>query len=172
MGLFSKIKGILFEDDEEGEMPVYTKEEPVKKEKVEESVRPKTTPSVEVPSEPSAVRFKAPRAEMEYKDDILDEVVKKEEFEMPKPAKTPEPVVQETPSPFLSFDEEEFERLNSHVVVNDKILSNLLDEETAQFKEYDFNIFETKKTDSSILESIGSSEYEENDDIYDIDLID
>lgn len=120
MGLFSKIKGILFEDDEEGEMPVYTKEEPVKKEKVEESVRPKTTPSVEVPSEPSAVRFKAPRAEMEYKDDILDEVVKKEEFEMPKPAKTPEPVVQETPSPFLSFDEEEFERLNSHVVVNDK----------------------------------------------------
>lgn len=60
----------------------------------------------------------------------------------------------------------------SSVSFNDKILSSLLDEETAQFKEYDFNIFETKKTDSSILESIDSSENEEKDDIYDIDLID
>ena len=60
----------------------------------------------------------------------------------------------------------------SSVSFNDKILSNLLDEETAQFKEYGFNIFETKKTESSILESIGSSEYEEDEDIYDIDLID
>ena len=60
----------------------------------------------------------------------------------------------------------------SSVSFNDKILSNLLDEETAQFKEYGFNIFETKKTESSILESIGSSEYEEDDGIYDIDLID
>lgn len=120
MGLFSKIKGILFEDDEEGEMPVYTKEENVKKERFEESNRNQATPSVEVPSEPSEVRFKAPRAEMEYRDDILDEVAKKDELEMPKPAKSTEPVVKETPSPFLSFDEEEFERLNSHIVVNDK----------------------------------------------------
>lgn len=60
----------------------------------------------------------------------------------------------------------------SSVSFSDKILSNLLDEETAQFKEYGFNIFETKKTESSILESINSSEYEEDDGVYDIDLID
>lgn len=120
MGLFSKIKGILFEDDEDGEIPVYTKEDTSKKEKIEEQVKVQATPNVEVHSEPSEVRFRPPRAEMEYKDDILDEVAKKDDFEMPKPAKEPDVVKEEKPSPFLSFDEEEFERLNSHVVVNDR----------------------------------------------------
>jgi hypothetical protein len=88
MGLFNKLKNILFEE-EEIEVPVITKDS---KEKRAEEVRHE-----EPVSEPS--RFK--------------NVVKKEEVKVEEPAvsETSELPKQIEKSPFLSFDEEEFERI-------------------------------------------------------------
>lgn len=162
MGLFSKIKDILFEDDGESEIPVYTKEDTVKKESVQELVK-HPTPSVEVPSEPSEVRFKAPRAEMEY-NDILDEVVKKE-VEVPKPTIPPE-VEKQPSSPFLSFDEEEFERLNSHIVVNERQSKAVPDIATARREEY--SEFQ-RKANSNISATSTTKDNKHNPDRYKID---
>jgi hypothetical protein len=50
-------------------------------------------------------------------------------------------------------------------------LNTLLNEEVSQFKEYEFNIFETSTTtESDYLESIENDIYEE-DDVHDSDLI-
>lgn len=58
------------------------------------------------------------------------------------------------------------------VKFNDNILNTLLNEEVAQFKEYEFNIFETSTTtESDYLESIENDIYEEEDDVHDSDLI-
>ncbi len=55
---------------------------------------------------------------------------------------------------------------------NDNVLKTLLDEETSQFKEYEFNIFETTSTtDSGFLQAVDSNEYEQNDEVHDSDLI-
>lgn len=56
---------------------------------------------------------------------------------------------------------------------NDNILNTLLNEEVSQFKEYEFNIFETSTTtESDYLESIENDIYEEKEDeIHDSDLI-
>ena len=56
---------------------------------------------------------------------------------------------------------------------NDNVLDTLLNEETAQFKEYEFNIFETSATtESAYLESIENDDYEEEkDEVHDSDLI-
>ena len=55
---------------------------------------------------------------------------------------------------------------------NDEVLKSLLDEETSQFREFEFNIFETATTtESEYLEAIDSSIYVEEEDIYDSDLI-
>ena len=55
---------------------------------------------------------------------------------------------------------------------NDNILNTLLNEEVSQFKEYEFNIFETSTTtESDYLESIENDIYEEEDDVHDSDLI-
>jgi hypothetical protein len=57
------------------------------------------------------------------------------------------------------------------VKFNDNILNTLLNEEVSQFKEYEFNIFETSTTtESDYLESIENDIYEE-DDVHDSDLI-
>ena len=56
---------------------------------------------------------------------------------------------------------------------NDNVLKTLLDEEVSQFKEYEFNIFETGKVkDSEYLQAIEQNVYEEKDDVHDSDLID
>ena len=59
------------------------------------------------------------------------------------------------------------------VKFNDNILNTLLNEEVSQFKEYEFNIFETSTTtESDYLESIENDIYEEeDDDVHDSDLI-
>jgi hypothetical protein len=56
---------------------------------------------------------------------------------------------------------------------NDKVLNTLLNEEISQFKEYEFNIFETSATtESAYLESIENDDYEEEkDEVHDSDLI-
>ena len=123
MGLFNKLKNILFEDDEVEEMPVYTKKNE------EEKVVPKASKSqVEVHEEIKKeveikpvenTRFRGIKRDIDVSyDDVLEEVPS-----APVGVRTPEkmemPKEVEKKSPFLSFDEEEFERLNSHIVHNE-----------------------------------------------------
>ena len=58
----------------------------------------------------------------------------------------------------------------SSIKYNDTILKTMLDEETSQFGEFEFNIFETASTDSEYLQAIEDDIYEE--EIHDSDLID
>ena len=59
----------------------------------------------------------------------------------------------------------------SSVSFNDSVLKTLLDEETSQFREFEFNIFETSTTDSEYLQAVEGDIYEEDDEIHDSDLI-
>ncbi len=55
---------------------------------------------------------------------------------------------------------------------NDNVLKTLLDEETSQFREFEFNIFETvSTTDDDFLQTIEEEELPEEDEIHDGDLI-
>ena len=58
------------------------------------------------------------------------------------------------------------------VQFNDNVLKTMLDEETLQFKEYDFNIFETTSNseDSEYLQYLKSEE-EKGPEIHDTDKI-
>ena len=58
----------------------------------------------------------------------------------------------------------------SSISFNDSVLKTLLDEETSQFKEFEFNIFETSSTESEYLQAVEGDIYEE-DEIHDSDLI-
>lgn len=54
---------------------------------------------------------------------------------------------------------------------NDNVLKSLLDEETSQFREFEFNIFETVTTkDSDLLQTI-EEEIKKEEEIHDADLI-
>ncbi len=127
MGLFNKIKTILFEDDDEvGEMPVYTNED------VKE---PEPEPAPEVVVQEEAIktdensRFRNVKRDIDltFDDDVLGEVPGavqepvREEASVMEPVK-PVPEVPEGPRGFTlpSFDEDEFERLNSHLVRNEQ----------------------------------------------------
>lgn len=126
MGLFGKIKNILFEDDDEVEMPVYTKEEERETVKVEEEVKP--IPVVEEPIKTSDnSRFRNVKRDIDLnfdERDVLGEIPgamntvtshrSEEKIENPVPVVEPE-----KKSPFLSFDEDEFERLNSRINKNE-----------------------------------------------------
>lgn len=58
------------------------------------------------------------------------------------------------------------------VSFNDNVLKTLLDEETSQFREFEFNIFETVSTaDSGFLQAVTEEEPEPEDEIHDADLI-
>ena len=87
MGLFDKIKDILFVEEEE--IPVITKKEPEIKEK----------PKEEKKEEPILSRSRSLKRDIEPQH----------EPEPPRPE--PKPIEKEH-SPFLAFDEEEFERMN------------------------------------------------------------
>ncbi len=123
MGLWGKIKNVLFEDDEEivEEMPVYTKEDVEEKKEVEVKKEPIVEEKpIEVSDHPTFNNVKRD-IYMPFEDDVLEEIaVPEDKTAMPKP--TPEvvkPPVEEKKSPFLSFDEDEFERLNSRVSRNE-----------------------------------------------------
>lgn len=58
----------------------------------------------------------------------------------------------------------------SSISFNDSVLKTLLDEETSQFKEFEFNIFETSSTESEYLQAVEGDIYEE-EEIHDSDLI-
>ena len=131
MGLFGKIKNILFEDEEEVEetMPVFTKDEVKPSKKEENVVSEKEEPIKVVPGS----RFKNVKRDIDLsfdEKDVLDEVVNSysnsasnENREQVPPKVEEEPVKQSEPenkSPFLSFDEDEFDRLNSRINRNEE----------------------------------------------------
>lgn len=124
MGLFGKIKNILFEDDEElvEEMPVYTKED-VEEKKEEVEVKEPVVPEQPITTTEHS-RFSNVKRDvfLDYEDDVLEEVApakEKEEVELPKKAPVVEEVKEEKKSPFPSFDEDEFERINSRLSRSD-----------------------------------------------------
>ena len=134
MGLFDNIKKILFEDDEEEEttksMPVYTDKEEVKEEpKTPEVVKvPEVQPVVEEPIKMNeSFNFSNVKRDIDLpfdEKDVLDDIVSNKEIvKEPEVVKQPvleTPVVrEEKKSVFLSFDEDEFDRLNSRVNRNE-----------------------------------------------------
>lgn len=124
MGLFGKIKNILFEDEEEVEetMPVFTKEE-VKAEKKEEEHIKEEEPIKVTPGS----RFKNVKRDIDLsfdEKDVLDEVVnsyvaEKNDVKVEE-KEVKEEVKEESKSPFLPFDEDEFDRLNSRINKNEE----------------------------------------------------
>lgn len=132
MGLFDKIKNILFEDDEEEvEIPVYSKEEvnikEIKKEEKKKVVDEKVELEPIQPEETS--RFKNIKRDFDFSFDeeeqlneIVSTPVENTEVKVEEPVQTDivEPKRSEKRDVFLSFDEEEFERLNSKINHNEE----------------------------------------------------
>ncbi len=129
MGLFGKIKNILFEDDEEEEkeMPVYTKEDVAEAPRRIETEE-KDVPVVEEPIKTSdSSHFRNVKRDIDLsfdEKDVLGEIPGAMEalppnksVEVPKVEETPK--VEEKKSIFPSFDEDEFERLNSRINRNE-----------------------------------------------------
>ena len=128
MGLFSKIKTILFEDDDEvGEMPVYTSED-VKEPVVETVLEPVVEEEAIKTDDNSRFRNVKRDIDLEFDDDVLGEVpnpkepVREEVAPVVEPPQPVAPPVKEEPKGFTlpSFDEDEFERLNSHIMRNEQ----------------------------------------------------
>ncbi|MGN0966126.1 MAG: hypothetical protein ACI4OP_00820 [Candidatus Coprovivens sp.] len=126
MGLFDKIKNILFEDDEEemNEIPVYSKEDVDTKETKREEKKKDEDDYVPIQTNETS-RFRNVKRDFDFsfdEDEVLDEVIEsepvvsKEEEKEEKVEVKEEPVVVPQPEKkdvFLTFDEDEFERLNS-----------------------------------------------------------
>ncbi len=121
MGLMDKIKNILFEE-ETVEIPIITKDEIEKKEKKEEEKEKKVTVSPpkeekrEEKKEEFRVnkRFSSPEVEEKpYRKDLYGDEIREprrveEKVEFKKPVEK-----KESTSPFLAFDEDEFELMSS-----------------------------------------------------------
>ena len=131
MGLWGNFKKILFEDDEEEEelqeMPVYSDKEEVKETPVE-AVVPEVKPEVEEPIKmDESSHFSNVKRDIDLsfdESDVLDDIIANREVKKVEPVKQPvleTPVVkqEEKKSVFLSFDEDEFDRLNSRVIRNE-----------------------------------------------------
>ena len=123
MGFFGKIKNILFEeDDEEEDMPVYTKEN-VKKDDVSNETLVEPTPNQAV--ELDEVRYTSIKRDVDTNfEDTTNSLEITNTLDIPRAKlenkiETPPPN-EEKKSPFLSFDEDEFERLNSRININEK----------------------------------------------------
>jgi len=111
MGIFGKLKNILFEEDEETEIPVYTKEdvkEEVKSTPTVEEVAPKPIVADENRTFTNIKRdIDIPQEEKDIIDEIPSSVEVKTEPVMEIPRK-------EERSVFQDFDETEFNILNAH----------------------------------------------------------
>lgn len=130
MGLWGNFKKILFEDDEDEElqeMPVYSDKEEVKEPPVE-NVVPEIQPVVEEPIKMNeSSHFTNVKRDIDLsfdESDVLDDIIAAKEVKPVEPIKQPvleTPVVkqEEKKSVFLSFDEDEFDRLNSRVNKNE-----------------------------------------------------
>ncbi|MBQ8659251.1 MAG: hypothetical protein IJ475_00225 [Bacilli bacterium] len=123
MGIFDKLKNILFEDEEEVEsLPVYSSKE--EKEEVKTVVRKESSSISDEPiSTSDSTRFRNVKRDIDLysvEDDVLSEVP--DTPVLPKtPEVKPEPVMpkEEPKTVFQSFDEDEFERLNSRIASNE-----------------------------------------------------
>ena len=134
MGLFDNIKKILFEDDDEEEtksLPVYTDKEEVKEEFEEVPKVPKVPEVQPIVEEPikmdESSHFTNVKRDIDLpfdEKDVLDEIVSTKEVKEPEIVKQ-QPALEmpikkeEKKSVFLSFDEDEFDRLNSRVNRNE-----------------------------------------------------
>ena len=139
MGLFDKIKSVLFEDDEEDElqeMPVYTEKEEVKEVAVV-AEEPEVQPIVEEPIKmDEKSHFRNIKRDIDIdlsfeESDVLSDIVSSTEIKESEPVKPQvkqpvmempaikQPQPEEKKSVFLSFDEDEFDRLNSRVNKNE-----------------------------------------------------
>ena len=122
MKLFEKLRNLLSdEEDDVEQMPVFSKNESNKKEEVKEE-QPIDKKEVEV-KQIIPTRFKNEDTfnEKQYEeDDILSEISSREikDFDSFEPTVEEDPV-EEKKSPFLTFDEDEFERLNAHIRENE-----------------------------------------------------
>ncbi len=116
MGLFSKLKNVLFEE-EEVEIPVITKkteEEPKKMREQRYNPPSFDTEEIDVtPSKDSISRFRNVKRDIEI--DVSSDDVKTQEIPI-----SLEKEQEETKSPFLSFDEDEFERVNLKIKENEE----------------------------------------------------
>ena len=132
MGLFDKLKNILFEDEEGEELPDYSKQE-VKEQPVvrrEKSSTPEIVESTPEESEPVVTenRFKNVKRDIElsYDDeDIFKEIARDQKRDVREEVKAPivpeihvEPK-EEKRSVFQNFDADEFEKLNSRIANNE-----------------------------------------------------
>lgn len=129
MGFFGKIKNILFEDEEDddiGGMPVYTKDDVKVNNKKEFHDE---TEEIELPPirANANTRFKNVKRDIDFdENDVLGEVPghsdidKKIEEEEKTSLKESSLNDSQKSSPFLTFDEDEFERLNAHPSRNDR----------------------------------------------------
>ena len=136
MGLFDKLKNVLFEE-EEVEIPVITKTEP----------KPKETQQVQ--------QQKVKRPERRIADEVVEDRIPlrkepetinkfrnvKRDIDFDLDFEEEEKLVEDTPveepkvSPFLSFDEDEFERLNAKIRENEKQQINNEPKKEAQREE-------------------------------------
>lgn len=127
MGIFGKIKNILFEPDDEeivDNIPVYTKEEVKEVPKKEEVVT-----TTKIPEEPPIKQTSTPHVNNVKRDIEIDFEAKNVLGEVPgaieaisKAAEEQayaKPRVEDKPSPFQAFDEKEFERVNSRLAKNE-----------------------------------------------------
>ena len=126
MGLFDKIKNILFEDDEEetNEMPVFSKDDVETKEEKREEKKKEDDDFVPIQMDETS-RFRNVKRDFDFtfdEDEVLADIKEVEHVEVKEEVKEEveevkeEPVVVPQPEKkdvFLNFDEDEFERLNS-----------------------------------------------------------
>jgi hypothetical protein len=125
MGLFSRIKTILFEDDDVEEMPVYTSED-VKEPEPEPVIEPVVQEETVKVDDNSRFRNVKRDIYLNFDDDVLGEVPGAETIkeEVPEVPVQPAPAVEvkEEPQGFTlpSFDEDEFERINSRLMKHDE----------------------------------------------------
>lgn len=116
MGLFNKLKNVLFEE-EEVEIPVITKK--TEEEEVENSREQRynpptfTTEQIDLtPSRDNISKFRNVKRDIEV--DSSSDDVKTQEIPLPNEEDSA------SKSPFLSFDEDEFERVNSRIKENEE----------------------------------------------------
>ena len=126
MGLFDKIKSILFEDDEIDEIPVYSKEDVVSKESKKEEVKEEKEEIIFEDNDNSS-RFKNMKRDFDFsfdEDEVLDEIKpissSVEEIDKTEVIVKKDEEKAEKKDVFLSFDEDEFERLNARINRNEE----------------------------------------------------
>ena len=166
MGLFDKIKNILFEDDDEVEsMPVYTKEDTLKEPITKEN------DDISFPEEPiktsDSSHFNNVKRDIDFSfgddEDVINDVTSLSDTnkkEQPQEETKSETVVtvqkEQKASIFPSFDEAEFDRLNSRINKHE----NKIKRET---KENNDSISAIRKANNNFSSTTTTDKNREND---------